>query len=782
MNRHFGGISLVAATIVAGSLMFSGCGGGGGSPTTVSGTGTTLTGTAVDELILDGVVEVRANSASGSIIGTGRTDSNDGTYTIDVDGFEGVAVVSVTCDANSSLYFPDTNTKKPCPTDTLLYSAAPVEGDGNVTVNVAPSTHVMFMMATEGDANATLDRTKVEKARLATAQIFGTDPIVSDPTEGIYADVIEAFHAAAEEANVSIQELVEEIAEDAADGELGDDSNATAILAQNMQENNVTTPFVEAVENNTTFAPEVPDDAGSLDDVQAAKDFFQSLRTQSEAIIDPDGLFDREAKAMESLLENVTLNGDLAATILGHLGDAIESAIDANETTAGVTLVILPNGDRRDANLTRVDLSSALWSYTITDTVGGTQTQSGSGTITLPAADPSTIDLNGFTTLTFTFDGTLPATKLYETAQSQQSFKADVTMTKTADGAHLDVAGINLSTADGTLLGLKGFKADIGYDFNDSNQSDPITLNYVKLTDITLDGALDANYTATGTLSVGYTLNSSLATNGGFDEKFMTVVDGHVGCMPPDINSSYIDYANGSFTITMEDNGSYTVTTNEYGHFHATIDDKEYQYTDFQNASISFLDGCDNNGTATIDSLWTDVETDMVVGNSGYIPDTMTLEGVLKNVQTGTELDGTIGAKLLNAADLNLSDPNHVDDDPHIQVTVSGTLKRSGLDDMSLNLNYEYNPQTSTSSGTLAYVYGMTTLNATGIYNELTDDGNVSISSGNGLAMTIIFSDGEIDYDATTPLSKDGRVVGTLDNETGIARIKYIDGSFESLQ
>ncbi|WP_457599032.1 hypothetical protein, partial [Hydrogenimonas sp.] len=123
-----------------------------------------------------------------------------------------------------------------------------------------------------------------------------------------------------------------------------------------------------------------------------------------------------------------------------------------------------------------------------------------------------------------------------------------------------------------------------------------------------------------------------------------------------------------------------------------------------------------------------------------------------------------------------------VDDDPHVKVTVSGTLKRAGLDDMSLNLTHEYDPDTQTNSSTLAYVYGMTTLNATGTYNDSTEDGNITISSGNGLAMTIVFDNGDIDYNATTPLTKDGRVVGTLDNETGIVRIKYIDGSFESLQ
>ncbi|WP_456402776.1 hypothetical protein, partial [Hydrogenimonas sp.] len=306
-----------------------------------------------------------------------------------------------------------------------------------------------------------------------------------------------------------------------------------------------------------------------------------------------------------------------------------------------------------------------------------------------------------------------------------------------------------------------------------------MTLNYVKLTDITLDGALDSNYTATGTLSVGYTMNSSLATNGGISEAYSTRIEGEVSCIDPTTSQWYSDYNNSGFSITLG-TVSYAIATDSTGYFRTEIEG-EYYYDDLQNASITFDTNC-SQGIPTFEWMYSQIDSKPIVGNSGYIPNTMTLSGALKNVQTGTELDGTVGVQLLNAADMNLSDLDHVDDDPHVKVTVSGTLKRAGLDDMSLNLTHEYDPDTQTNSSTLAYVYGMTTLNATGTYNDSTEDGNITISSGNGLAMTIVFDNGDIDYNATTPLTKDGRVVGTLDNETGIVRIKYIDGSFESLQ
>ncbi len=769
-------ISVVASALLAGSILFSGCGGGGSTPA-VTAASVTITGKAVDELILNGVVEVHKGSAAGAVIGRGRTDSSNGTYTIDLDGYKGVTVVKVTCDSNSTLYYPDTNKTAACPSDTKLFSAADVK-EGNVTVNIAPSTHIMYMMATQGDPNATIDGQKLEEARVAAAQIFGTDPISSDPTEGIYAKVIEAFHKAAEDANRSIQDVVEDIAEDAADGILGDDGNVTDILAQKMQENNVTTPFVEAAENNETFTPEVPDDAGTVDDVQAAKEFFQNLRTQGDNLFKDGGLFDTEAKGMESVVENVTLNGDLAGRILGNLLDAVGEGIDNNLTEVNTNLVTLTNASR-DANLTRADLNSSVWNYVITDTVSGASSTVGNGTITLPAADPSKIDPNSFTTLTAAFDGTIPATMLYEANQTRQTLQANAALTKTTDGAHLEVSDINLSTADGTMVGIKGFKADVGYDYNASDQNDSFRLNYVKLNEITLNGALDSNYTASATLKVGYTMNSSLATNGGFTEVYTTEVGGHVGCYNQS-DGTYVDYANSTFDVNMSDGSGYLVNTDGNGNFDETIDGKEYYYDDFINASVTFNGTCSNGAVPNIDNMWVDTSSDMKVGNSGYIPDSMTLNGMIKNVQTQTELDGTFGVNLMNAADMNLSDMDHVNDKPHLKVTASGTLKRAGLDDMSLNLQLEYRPDNNMTDATVAYVYGPTTVNAVSHVSD-DGDGNVTLTSGNGLSITVVLNDDEIDYNATTPLMKDGKEVGHLDNGTGVPRIKYIDGSFESL-
>ncbi len=771
MKVKFSHISVITSAVLAGSLLLSGCGGGGDNPPPSSPTTSsiTITGTAVDELILNGVIKVRKNSASGEIVKTGRTSSTDGTYTIEAPGFDGVAVIEVTCDASSQILV--NGATQSCPLTKPLYSAAPVTKNSTVTANTSPATHVMFMMATQGNTDATIDPQTLEQARLAAAQVFATDPILSDPTTGIYADVIEAFHEAAADSSKSIEEIIEEISTDAADGVFGNDTNLTSVLAEKMKENNITTEFAD---NNGTYTPEVPDDAATLDDVQAAKDFFANLRTQGEDLFKDGGLFDSEAQSMQSLLENVTLNGDLAGTIIGNLLDAVGYAIDNNLTDHNRTLETL-NGDTRVANLSRTDLNEKIWSYTITDTKNGTSEQRGSGTITLPAAVPADIDPSAFTTLTAAFDGTIPATKLFEQTQSTQTFKANATMTKTTDGAHLEVSDITLSTTDGTMIGIKGFKADAGYDYNASNQNDPMTLKYIKLNEITLNGALDQNYTGTGTLKVGYAMNGSMADDGFINETYTTTIEGNIVCIHETEYYQSGIYANSQFTIQL-DNRTINIPTDANGWFRRTIDG-QYQYNDLMNANITFDQStCPTSTTPTLQWFNSYVENDTKIRNSGYIPNTMTLDGNLTNVQTGTEYQGMVGVELLNAADINVSS----EDDPHVKVTLSGTLKRAGLNDMSLNLQAENNPDTNISTASLAYVYGTTTVNAQSTISD-EGDGNITITSGSGLAITIVLDNGHIDYNTTTPLTKDGKVVGNLVQRNGVDMIKYIDGFLESL-
>ncbi len=540
MRLKMRNISIVTSAVLTSTLLFTGCGGGGGGDHESSTSSVTISGKAVDELIVNGVVTAHKNSAAGDVLATGRTDSH-GAYTLSVDKFDGVAVVKVECDAQSKLYFPDTNETKDCPTNLQLFSAAPVTSTNTeVKVNVTPASFAMYTLATGGDLEATLDIEKVENARnKISLALGGIDPVATDPVEdATYKSVVKAFHEAAEESNTSTFEIIEKFAEDAADGELGDDNPEVAkLVAEKMKENNVFSPFVEAVENNESYSP--PENPAGNEDIAQAKEFFNSLRTQGESLADEGGFFDTEAQNIEAAIDNVTINGDLAAKAVGNVIETVGEAIDGNLTSYTETIVQAGDKSRK---ITVTKANATTWNYVFTDTQGGNNKQIAEGTLTIPDIDyddESLIDT--FTVLHATFDGTIPATYLKDKEQKTQTFKADIQLTRTKEGAYAEIKNIELSTEDGTKLGISALKAALGYDYNASNEDDPVTPKYIKLETLTLNGALDRNYSATGTLNVTYTQNSTLASNGGVTEIQTTILDGHVGCYGA---NNYEEYAN----------------------------------------------------------------------------------------------------------------------------------------------------------------------------------------------------------------------------------------------
>jgi|GEM_PF-1484516 len=785
MSSQFRTISLVASSLLAGSLLFTGCGGGGGGGTSGGTTATssvTLSGTAVDELIVNGVVTAHADSAAGSLLATGRTD-NDGAYTLAVDNFDGVAVLKVECDAQSKLYYPATQRYEDCPANLRLFSAAPVtKNQKEVVINTTPATFAMFTLATGGNPDARLDSETVEEARNKIAlALGGIDPVATDPVKNTtYKAVVEAFQEAAEENNTSTFDIIEKFAEDAADGVLGNENQEVVrLVAKKMAENNVTSPFVESVENNESYTP--PQNPAGAGDIEQAKTFFDTLRTQGESLVGNNGFFETEARAIEAAIDRVTLDGDLAAKAIDNTIMALAEAIHDDADTHSETVVEVPDGNR---TVTVTRQNATTWAYTFTDNRSGSVTTIASGTIVAPDinySDTGVIDT--FKTLQASFEGTIPATYFYEKTQSAQSFKADVTLTRTPEGADAAIDNIELSTADGTKIGISALKAAIGYDYDGSDPEDPVTPKYLKLQTVTLNGALDSSYSATGTLDIGYTQNGTLAQNGGITEVYTTVVDGHVGC-PQGSNPDYVDYTDASFVVGIDGN-TYTVTTDASGHFHQEIEGVEFEYDDFVNADINFTGTCSNGGEPTFDSLYIETDSDEKIGNSGYLPNRLAFSGTIRNEATGSELDGSVAVDLLNAAAMNLSDPDHVKEDPGLKVVLSGTLKRAQIDDTILNVTYQNSLDAANKinghSFQTAYVYGATAVNMTGSFDKEMKNGNLAISSGNGLSITIRFKNGDIDYDNTTPLTKDGREIGRLDNETGVPRIKYIDGSFESL-
>ena len=212
--------------------------------------GSVLSGVAVDDLILDGIVTVYPVHDRTAVLATGRTSTTDGSYTVQVSHV-GVVVVEVTCDGRSQLFNPVTQDTKACQDVTLHAAAAVSQQTERIKVPVTPATEIMTQrLEALGGTPANLRQAKEEVKTL-----FGVDPLAADPTGGAYAKVIDAFHKAAEGANKSVAEVVEEVADDLKDGEAGDDTGTTALVAQAMREQNLTGALAES-NGTVTFDPD----------------------------------------------------------------------------------------------------------------------------------------------------------------------------------------------------------------------------------------------------------------------------------------------------------------------------------------------------------------------------------------------------------------------------------------------------------------------------------------------------------------------------------------------
>jgi len=92
---------LISSAAVAALMMMTGCGGGGeDGDNLVASSPATVYGVAVDDLILNG--KVKAVDENNQTLAEGRTNSEDGSYTLKF-AHQGVVIVNVSCDENSTM-------------------------------------------------------------------------------------------------------------------------------------------------------------------------------------------------------------------------------------------------------------------------------------------------------------------------------------------------------------------------------------------------------------------------------------------------------------------------------------------------------------------------------------------------------------------------------------------------------------------------------------------------------------------------------------------------------
>jgi len=782
---------IILSSIAAVALLsLSGCGGGGSTPDEPAKK-STISGVAVDDLILNGIVT--AKKVNGDVLVTGRTSTTDGSYALNVD-YAGVVLLNVTCDADSTMLNPETHETITCGSDVALNSLAEVAAGVDMTVNISPLTEIVYQRATEqagGEiADITADDLAVSRGEIG--EMFGVDPLVADPTEGNSAIIIGAIHTLAEaDDSTSVIDVTNALAEELSDGEANGATDVTVVaLTGTMEEEDLTNPLTEADGDYTPTGDygSVDDsdddsddgagtgddsddgagtgddtDAGGTSDIDGAKALFAELRTQAMSVTDyqeagTPGFLDTEALSMEEAVNNVVINTEFIGEILGRFADAIEYA-EENEQTS---LSGLELSETRSATISKNDEGS--WSYTISQSDSA---DTWTGTVTYPEIDDS-FNPYDFTSLNATLVGTLPLDyDPVDGVEDRQSFNGTFGIDKTSTGANLT---LNAEvSSNGTTITLSDTTATLGYEAGEevAGETEP-QFNFIKLNTVTIQGVVGA-YTVDGKIDVNsYVQNAGMSAQGGFTEVYTTDFGGQVYC------GDGSNYENGYVEITLDD-VTHRAYTNENGYFNTEING-QYDWDDFDTAAstLSFENTCPMGVTPQVNLDYVDSNNDGDLANSGWVPNDLTYVGAIS--KTGASIEGTLNVLWTNAETMNLESET---EDEKLNVRINGKLQMPERPEILLTLTYE-NTDTNVTVGA-SYSYDATVINVTGDFDAEMENGDVVVTTHTGLRAELTVANGDLVVDGTGTVTKDGVIVGTVEERSDVPVIAYVDGSFESL-
>ena len=579
-----------------------------------------LSGVAVDDLIVNGLVKAySATTPKKDLNVTGRTDEN-GAYTLNLD-YTGVVILEVTCDKDSKMRDPlakESEKLKACEDDLLLKSATVLSPDVSkegLKVNISPvSDLVVKQMGVRADGeDATAD--DLEASQDNIGQIFGFDPLGDSPVENEnYKKTVSSIRSLADKKDMTMNQILDEIHEDLADGKAGDDGEISHELSDEMKKNDVKNTFTDndgKVEpKDSVVAPipsptplpsatvtplpsatatplpsETPEPIFVPDptptplskDIAVSKAFFDDLRTQTMSVIDYDdtgkaGFLDTESEALGRAIDNIALNTDLVAEYSAGIVGLITKSVDEGLDSKKIDIEDDENGDNNFQKTTNrvtrtLEVTKSqdpkVWDYVIEENTSVTYR----GKVTLPDANVSSITASNFTTLTAKFDGKLPLRDINSTQSAgEQSVKLDFVATKSASGADLELKEVSIVNGSENVA-IKTLKATVEYEHD--VETDEVTMKSVTLDTITLKATVD-NYLIDGTLDVDYITNTSISGNG-FEkeiENLETNVYGQIRCAGEHNEYLTIKDRGGNVVYTDKDLVEYSISINQRGNFH----------------------------------------------------------------------------------------------------------------------------------------------------------------------------------------------------------------------
>jgi len=751
-----GWMSIVASAAIVGMV---GCGGGGGgtAPESTADATATLSGVAVDDLIVNG--NVKATDAEGNLLATGKTDEN-GSYTLKV-AHSGVVIVNVSCDENSTMYNPQTGTHTACPSDTALHALASVEESKEAEVHISPLSEIAYERAVTvaGDTKA-ITEDVVEKVRTEVGLMFGVDPVTDNPVKDEEAQkVIAAIHEVAESKDVPVMNVVEQLTEELKDGKADGENDETLYeLTKKMDNLGVVNNLVDSEGDYTP-----PADAAPLSDKETVQKFITEVRTQLHTA---DTFIENEATQLDDALNNSVINIDMLPLVFNNIAETIGYMEENNLTEAAKEV-----SPTRLLTVTKKE--SGSWSYKIEEG----ETYTWEGTVELPEkfiGDNAEAELFKNGTDTLKINGTFPLDKtlLEGVEDNAQHFNGTVTFARTVTDTNVDatveVLGFIKSNNDEYKLATK---ANIFYTrmTNDEGESEVVP-KYMTLEGIALQGKIGV-FNIDGVLKVdNYIQNSSLAGDYAFTETYHSGASGELMCASSNdiaVNSLSITYNGKTYTpVDTHNNGN--------GRYYFRFDGIEGELNGFNGVTVNLDAECGDGTTPQLDEneLQTWSYSDEDVTNGGWLPEAVTFEGKIDK-ENGSELSGTLTVNWLNAKSMDLRDESQ--DKPLVKIAFDGHLQMPDRPNLLTTFTVENNATHVVS--TLNYTYDATKINAESAYTANGEEGTIHIDCLNGIKAEITETNGTYEGKVT----KDGKLVGTVEERNDAPVIKYLDGEFESL-
>jgi hypothetical protein len=173
-------------------------------------------------------------------------------------------------------------------------------------------------------------------------------------------------------------------------------------------------------------------------------------------------------------------------------------------------------------------------------------------------------------------------------------------------------------------------------------------------------------------------------------------------------------------------------------------------------------------------SYWTEGN----LQNSGHFPSEITFDGKLTDKNNSSSLEAFIDAKWLDVVSADTLHDVHYK--PNLDVSVKGILTMPESPAMTVTLNYQNTGKDRDINVT--YIDGQTSIKANTKFNDEDKTKIVNLSSSAGINAVINFNDnGDVNYTSSSLTNSAGKTVGTIEDLDGTPRVKYADGSFDSL-